>query len=76
MNYDLELPEELVDYFDSVFTLFELGFTDKENMLKHVLLEGLEHRLEHLAENQSFSQHKKYHNLIDSEKAKCVVSSE
>ena len=76
MNYDLKLPEELVNYFDSVFTLFELGFTDKENMLKHVLLEGLEHRLEHLAENQSFSQHKKYHNLIDSEKAKCVVSSE
>ncbi|MHA1976736.1 MAG: hypothetical protein ACW98I_07565 [Candidatus Hodarchaeales archaeon] len=74
MNYDLELPEELVNYFDSIFTLFDLGFTDKENMLKHVLLEGLEHRLEHLAENQSFSQHKKYHNLIDTEKAKCVSS--
>ena len=74
MNYDLELPEELVNYFDSVFTLFDLGFTDKENMLKHVLLEGLEHRLEHMAENQSFSQHKKFHNLIGSEKSKCVSS--
>ncbi len=74
MKYDIELPEELVDYFDSVFTLFELGFTNKENMLKHILLEGLEHRLEHMAENQSFSQHKKYHNLIDAEKTKCIIS--
>ncbi|MHA1995378.1 MAG: hypothetical protein ACW97Z_12620 [Candidatus Hodarchaeales archaeon] len=74
MNYDIELPEELVNYFNSVFTVFELGFPDKENMLKHILLEGLEHRLEHMAENQSFKQHKKYHNLIDTEKAKCVVS--
>ena len=74
MNYEIKLPEELVNYFDSVFTVFDLEFTDKENMLKHVLLEGLEHRLEHMAENQSFEQHKKYHNLIDNEKAKCVSS--
>jgi hypothetical protein len=74
MNYDIDLPEELVNYFDSVFTMFDLGFTDKENMLKHFLLEGLEHRLEHMAGNQSLRQHKKYHDLIDTEKAKCISS--
>jgi hypothetical protein len=74
MNYDIELPEELVDYFNSVFTLFDLGFTDKKSMLKHILLEGLEHRLEHMAQNQSLSQHKRFHDIIDTEKEKCIIS--
>ncbi len=40
-------------------------------MLKHILLEGLEHRLEHFAENQSLDQHTRLHGIIDVEKAAC-----
>ena len=72
MNYNIDLPEEMVEFFDSLFRILDLGFNSSESMLKHVLLEGLEHRLEHLAENQSLEQHSKFHHIIDSEKEKCI----
>ncbi|MHA1513192.1 MAG: hypothetical protein ACTSRJ_03925 [Candidatus Hodarchaeales archaeon] len=72
MNYEIELSEELVDFFSSVFTVLDLNYTNPENMLKHILLEGLEHRLEHFSENQSLNQHSRLHNIIDEEKAACL----
>jgi len=72
MNYKIELSEELVDFFSSVFTVLDLKYGNPENMLKSILLEGLEHRLEHFAENQSLDQHARLHSLIDEEKVACL----
>ena len=72
MNYEIELSEELVDFFSSVFTVLDLKYTKPEKMLKHILLEGLEHRLEHFSENQSLSQHSRLHSIIDEEKVACL----
>ncbi len=72
MNYEIELSEELVDFFSSVFTVLDLKYTDPENMLKHILLEGLEHRLEHFSENQSLNQHSRLHSIIEEEKVACL----
>ena len=73
MKYEIELSNELVDFFSSVFTVLDLKYTNPENMLKHMLLEGLEHRLEHFAENQSLEQHSKIHSIIDEEKTTCLA---
>ncbi len=72
MKYEIELSEELVDFFHSALAVLDLKYSNPENMLKHFLLEGLEHRLEHFATNQSHSQHKKLHNIIDEEKAALI----
>jgi hypothetical protein len=74
MNYTIDVPEEIVDFFDSLLKILDLGFNSSENMLKHILLEGLEHRLEHLAQNQSLDQHSKYHKILDEEKEKCFIN--
>ena len=73
MKYEIDLSTELVDFFSSVFAVLDLKYTNPENMLKHILLEGLEHRLEHFSENQSLNQHTKLHSIIDEEKASCTV---
>ena len=72
MKYNIELPEELVDFFSAIFAVLDLKYIDTEKMLKHMLLEGLEHRLEHFAENQSINQHTRLHSIIDEEKATCL----
>jgi hypothetical protein len=74
MNYKIDLSEELVDFFSSVFSVLDQKYENPENMLKYILLEGLEHRLEHFAENQSLSQHSKLHSILDEEKAACLKS--
>ncbi|MFX0122474.1 MAG: hypothetical protein ACFFAE_02470 [Candidatus Hodarchaeota archaeon] len=71
MNIQIDLPRELVEFFESASNLFDWGFDSPENMLKHILLEGLEHRLEHLADSQNLDQHVKLHNLITEERLKC-----
>ena len=72
MKYSIDLSDELVEFFNSVFAVLDLKYTNTENMLKHVLLEGLEHRLEHFATNQSHSQHTKLHNIINEERAALI----
>jgi hypothetical protein len=57
MKYEIDLQKELVDFFNDIFTLFDTDFTNRETMLKHILLEGIEHRLEHIAHNQIVDQH-------------------
>ena len=69
MKYEIELSEELVDFFQSALAVLDLKYPNPESMLKHILLEGLEHRLEHFATNQSHSQHSKLHNIINEERA-------
>ncbi len=71
MNIQIDLPTELVEFFESASNLFDWGFNSPENMLKHILLEGLEHRLEHLADSQNLDQHVKLHNIITKERLKC-----
>ncbi|MFX0172019.1 MAG: hypothetical protein ACFE9L_08870 [Candidatus Hodarchaeota archaeon] len=71
MDIHLNLPLELVEFFDSPSNLFDWGFDSPENMLKHILLEGLEHRLEHMADSQNLKQHRKLHRLINEESLKC-----
>lgn len=71
MNVQIDLPEEIIEFFESASKLFDWGFDSPENMLKHILLEGLEHRLEHMADSQNREQHIKLHNLIDEERLKC-----
>ncbi|MFX0049970.1 MAG: hypothetical protein ACFE8U_01635 [Candidatus Hermodarchaeota archaeon] len=61
----------MVEFFESASRLFDWGFNSPENMLKHILLEGLEHRLEHMADSQNLEQHRKLHKLIDEESLKC-----
>lgn len=61
----------IVEFFDEALKLLDVGFPNRQAILKHILLEGIEHRLEHLSHNQSLDQHRKYHNIIDEEKAKC-----
>lgn len=69
MKYEIELSEELVDFFQSALAVLDLKYPNPESMLKNILLEGLEHRLEHFATNQSHSQHSKLHNIINEERA-------
>ena len=71
MDIKIDLPTELVDFFKSASELFDWGFNSSESMLKHILLEGLEHRLEHMADSQNIEQHGKLHSLIDEERLKC-----
>ncbi|MFX1507798.1 MAG: hypothetical protein ACFFDC_17050 [Promethearchaeota archaeon] len=71
MNIQIDLPTELIEFFNSASKLFDWGFDSSENMLKHILLEGLEHRLEHMADSQNVDQHVKLHNLITEERLKC-----
>ena len=75
MEYKIDLSEELVEFFTSVFTVLDLKYLNPESMLKSILLEGLEHRLEHLAENQSLNQHSRLHSIIDEEKATCIADN-
>lgn len=70
MNIQIDLPTELVEFFESASKLFDWGFDSSENMLKHILLEGLEHRLEHMADSQNLEQHVELHNLITEERLK------
>lgn len=72
MNYEIELSEELVDFFHSALAVLDQKYSNPKKMLKYILLEGLEHRLEHFATNQSLSQHTKLHNIIDEEKVACL----
>jgi hypothetical protein len=55
-----------------IVCVLDLKYKNPENMLKHILLEGLEHRLEHFSENQSLNQHSRQHNIIDEEKTACL----
>jgi hypothetical protein len=71
MNIQIDLPTELIEFFESASKLFDWGFDSSEKMLKHILLEGLEHRLEHMADSQNLDQHVKLHNLITEERLKC-----
>lgn len=71
MDIQISLPKKIVDFFDSASKLFEWGFDSPENMLKHILLEGLEHRLEHMADSQNSEQHRELHKIIDEERLKC-----
>ncbi|UCG04094.1 MAG: hypothetical protein JSW11_08920 [Candidatus Heimdallarchaeota archaeon] len=71
VKIEFDLPPELIEFFESASKLFEWGFESPENLLKHILLEGLEHRLEHLADSQNLDQHVKLHNLITEERLKC-----
>lgn len=71
MNIQIDLPTELIEFFDSASKLFDWGFDSSENMLKHILLEGMEHRMEHMADSQNVDQHVKLHNLITEERLKC-----
>ena len=71
MNIQIDLPTELVEFFDSASKLFDWEFISTDDMLKHILLEGLEHRLEHMADSQNVDQHVKLHNLIIEERLKC-----
>ena len=71
MNIEFELPTDLVKFFDSASRLFDWEFNSTDDMLKHILLEGLEHRLEHIADSQNVDQHIKLHNLITEERLKC-----
>ncbi|MFX1249229.1 MAG: hypothetical protein ACFFBQ_17695 [Promethearchaeota archaeon] len=71
MNVQIDLPKEIIEFFESASKLFDWGFDSPENMLKHILLEGLEHRLEHMVDSQNQEQHIKLHNLIDEERLKC-----
>ncbi|MFW9906034.1 MAG: hypothetical protein ACFFFH_17055 [Candidatus Thorarchaeota archaeon] len=71
MKIEIELPTELVEFFDSASKLFDWEFNSTDDMLKHILLEGLEHRLEYMADSQNVDQHVKLHNLITEEQLKC-----
>jgi len=71
MIIEIELPAELVEFFNSASKLFDWEFNSTDDMLKHILLEGLEHRLEHMADSQNVDQHIKLHNLITEERLKC-----
>jgi hypothetical protein len=71
MDIQIDLPTELVEFFDSASKLFDWEFNTTDDMLKHILLEGLEHRLEHMADSQNVDQHVKLHNLIIEERLKC-----
>jgi hypothetical protein len=71
MDIQIGLPTELVEFFESASQLFDWGFDSPESMLKHILLKGLEHRLEHMADSQNLEQHRKLHRLIDEERLKC-----
>ena len=68
MKIAIDLPDELVDFFETSANLLDWGFENKENMLKHILLEGIEHRLEHLGSSQSLEQHRHFHRLISEER--------
>ena len=55
MKYEIELSEELVDFFQSALAVLDLKYPNPESMLKHILLEGLEHRLEHFSDSHALS---------------------
>lgn len=71
MDITISLPDELVEFFEVSSNLLDWGFESKEKMFKHILLEGIEHRLEHLSESQSLEQHERFHQIIDEERLKC-----
>ncbi|MHA2224554.1 MAG: hypothetical protein ACXAC8_05090 [Candidatus Hodarchaeales archaeon] len=71
MDIEIPLPDELVEFYDSASKTFDWGFDTTDDMLKHILLEGLEHRLEHMAGSQSSDQHERLHKLIEEERLKC-----
>lgn len=68
MKIAIDLPDEIVEFFENSANLLDWGFENKENMLKHILLEGIEHRLEHLGSSQSLEQHRHFHMLISEER--------
>lgn len=68
MKITIDLPDELVEFFETSANLLDWGFENKENMLKHILLEGIEHRLEHIGSSQSLEQHRHFHMLINQER--------
>jgi hypothetical protein len=71
MNITIDLPDELIDFFETSSNLLDWGFESKEKMLKHILLEGIQHRLEHLGTSQSLEQHRRFHKIIDEERLSC-----
>lgn len=71
MDIIIDLPDELVEFFEVSSNLLDWGFESKEKMFKHILLEGIEHRLEHLSTSQSLEQHEKFHQIINEERLKC-----
>ncbi len=75
MNITFDLPDEIVEFFETSANLLDWGFESKEKMLKHILLEGIEHRLEHLGASQSLSQHRRFHQIIDEERLDCHPES-
>ena len=38
MKYEIELSEELVDFFQSALAVLDLKYPNPESMLKHILL--------------------------------------
>ncbi|MHA2075428.1 MAG: hypothetical protein ACW97X_12485, partial [Candidatus Hodarchaeales archaeon] len=71
MNITIDLPNEIVEFFETSSDLLDWGFESKEKLLKHILLEGIEHRLEHLGASQSLEQHRRFHQIIDEERLSC-----
>ncbi|MFQ5981527.1 MAG: hypothetical protein ACE5OZ_25570 [Candidatus Heimdallarchaeota archaeon] len=71
MKISFDFPDELAEFFESSSKLLDWGFDTAENMFKHIFLEGIAHRLEHMAATQSLDQHRRFHKLIDEERAKC-----
>ena len=75
MDIIIDLPDELVEFFEISSNLLDWGFESKEKMLKHILLEGIEHRLEHLGASQSLDQHRRFHQIIERERNQLLNKS-